>query len=176
MRTASSIQNEPIVDVSNGTKLGVVDRLIISPDTGQLVGLVAKSGGLFDGKQRIVDNGDIRSIGADAVTIRNGDSVVPEEEAPQQIQDVLHDVRQFLGTRVVTQDGTSLGKIDDVAIDEANRKLAALIVGKSLLSSGDAIPATRLVSVGPDVVVVRSGSPGDSSGDSSGDREGVGEP
>lgn len=161
MRTATSIQDEPIVDVSNGTRLGRVDRLIISPDSHQLVGLVARSGGLFDGKQRIVDNADIRAIGADAVTVKNADCVVPEDEAPQPIQDVLRDTRRFIGTQVVTQDGEALGKIDDVAIDESSRKLSAVIVGKGLLSSGDAIPASRLVSVGPDVVVVRNGTSSD---------------
>jgi sporulation protein YlmC with PRC-barrel domain len=57
MRTATSIKDEPIVDVSNGTRLGTVDRLIISPDSQQLLGLVAKSGG---GRWMSRDDRDIR--------------------------------------------------------------------------------------------------------------------
>lgn len=155
MRNASQIRDLPVVDLQGGTRVGRVGQLVISPDDGGLLGIVVRSGGLFDARDRIVANDAIRAIGPDAVTISSADAALAEEEAAESIRTALRGDRQLLGTRVMTQGGRDVGKVDDLAIDEERRRVAALIVGKGALAGGDAIPAERLISLGPDVAIIR---------------------
>lgn len=154
MRSVKELQGIAIVDVTGGKKLGTVDEVVISPDDGRLLGFVMRGGGVLARTEHIIEADDIRSIGQDAITVDGDDLAHVPEAASEAIQQARTGGRSLMGRTAVTQQGTALGQIGDLMLDPDARRLAAVMIGGGMLGSSDAVPADRIVSVGPDVVVV----------------------
>lgn len=154
MRNAKELQGLAIVDVRGGKKLGTADEIVVSPDDGRLVGFVMKSLGVLSPNEHFVEMSDVRSIGADAITVEGEEVAHTSEEATEAFREARGGGRTLSGKKVVTQDGSVVGTISDYTIDEGRGRVTGLILGGGLFEKGDVIPADRIVSVGPDVVVV----------------------
>lgn len=155
MRSARELHGLAVVDVQGGRRLGHIDEVVVSPDDLRLLGFVMKEGNLFNQRERVVEASGIRSIGADAVTVDGEELAGDADAASEAFREARTGDRRLIGSKVVTQEGTLLGTVDDFAIDESQQRVGALTLRGGLLSGGDALPAERIVSVGPDVVVVR---------------------
>jgi uncharacterized protein YrrD len=153
MRKSSDLRGLAVMDAGSGTKLGAVDDLVVSPDDGEVLAVVL-GGGMFGGGKTYVDMADVRAIGSDAITVE-GDGVARAEDAiSERIRDAHGSPRKLVGNKVVTREGTFLGTVHDFFIDEQTRRVTGLTVGGGLLSSEDSLAADRVVSVGPDAVIV----------------------
>ncbi len=155
MRSARELHGLAVVDIQGGKRLGHIDEVVISPDDLRLLGFVLKQGNLLSHRERIVEVESVHSIGADAVTIASEDVVREADAAGDPFREARSGERRLAGAKVVTEEGKLLGIIDDFSIDESQQRVAALTLRGGLFSGGDALPAERIVSVGPDVVVVR---------------------
>ena len=154
MRTTKELSGLAIIDVRDGKKLGTVGETVISPDHGRLLGFVIKSPGLLHQDESSIEIEDVRSIGADAVTVE-GDEIVHRIDAmPEPFQQARSGDRTLIGRKIVTQGGSLVGKVADLVISEDERRATGMILESGMFESGDALPTDRIVSVGPDVVIV----------------------
>jgi len=154
MRNAKDLRGLAIVDVAAGTKLGTADEIVVSPDSGRVMGFVMKSMGMLSPNERIVQMDDVRAIGPDAITVEGDEVARSGDDAPDEFRQARDGKRTLNGKKVVTQDGSVVGTVSDFTIDERERRVRGLILGGGLFEKGDVIPADRVVSVGTDVVVV----------------------
>jgi uncharacterized protein YrrD len=153
MRKSRELRGLAVVDATSGTKLGTVEELVVSPEDGDLLAVVL-GGGMFGGGKTYIDMADVRAIGPDAVTVE-GDEVARAEDAiGDRVREAHSSPRKLVGNKVVTENGTFLGTIHDYFIDEETRRVTGLTIGGGLLSSEDGLAADRIVSVGPDAVMV----------------------
>jgi uncharacterized protein YrrD len=157
MRSTKELRGVAIVDTTGGRRLGRIDEVIISPDDLRLLGFVMKEGGPISQRERVVGAEHVRSIGRDAVMVE-GDVALAADQASEEISRARSGERPLIGAKAVTEDGALLGEIEDVSLDEAAMRVAAVTLRGGLTSSGDAIQAERIRSVGPDVVVVATDS------------------
>jgi sporulation protein YlmC with PRC-barrel domain len=153
MRKSSDLQGLGVMDAGSGTKLGTVDELVISPDDGEVLAVVL-SGGMFGGGKTYIDMANVRAIGADAITVEGGGVGKAEDVVSERIREAHISPRKLVGNKVVTRDGTFLGTVHDYFIEEQTRRVTGLTVGGGLLSSEDSLSADRILSVGPDAVIV----------------------
>lgn len=153
MRTTKDLSGLAVIDIRDGKKLGTVGDTVVSPDDGRLLGFVIKSGGLLNNDESVVEIDDVRSIGADAITVE-GDEIQGAEATNEAFQEARSGDRALAGRKVVTQGGKLLGQIADVVISEEERRVTGLLLGGGIFEKDDALPADRIASVGPDVVVV----------------------
>jgi uncharacterized protein YrrD len=153
MRKRKELQGLAIVDVSGGRKLGSVGDLVVSPENGRIVALTV-SAGMFGGADSWVAAEDVRAIGADAVTVEAENVARPDAEMPHGTRAARDASRALIGKKVVTEHGTLLGAISDYFFDETAMRVTGLTIGGGLLSTEDGVAADRIVSVGPDAVIV----------------------
>lgn len=154
MRTTRDLSGLAIIDIDGGKKLGSVGEVVISPDDGRLLGFVIKSGGLLKAEESVVEIDDVRSIGADAITVA-GDEIIHRTEASgERFQAARAGDRALIGRKVVTQGGSVLGQVADLVLSEESRRVVGLVLGSGMFERGDAVPADRVAAVGPDVVIV----------------------
>jgi uncharacterized protein YrrD len=116
LMTASQINGLPVVTVHGGDDVAEVRDVIYSPEAGRLVGLTLNKRGFFSGRSREVLPAEaIHAIGRDAVMIVDESSLVAPEDAPD---DVGHPAteRNVIGNDVLTEGGTSLGVVRDLAL------------------------------------------------------------
>ena len=153
MRKGKELQGLAVVDIGTGTKLGSVDEPIVSLSDGRIVGVMVKGGS--GGRRGYVAAGDIRSIGTDAVTVASGDVLHDEADLDEATREAWEARKHLVGNKVMTEGGSLLGTVSDYYVDEHAARVAGLTIGGGLLSSEDALAADRVVSVGPDAIVVR---------------------
>jgi sporulation protein YlmC with PRC-barrel domain len=73
---------------------------------------------------------------------------------PEEVGAARESSSALVGKKVVTEAGSLLGTIGDYFIDESARRVTGLVVGGGLLSAQDGLSADRILSVGPDAVIV----------------------
>jgi uncharacterized protein YrrD len=153
MRKRKDLEGLAVVDVSGGRKLGAVSDFVISPSDGRVLAITLR-GGLFGGGGSYVAAGDVRSIGPDALTVEGDQVVRPESEMPDDLREARDASKSLAGKKVVTENGTLLGTVSDYLVDESALRVTGLTIGGGLLSGEDALAADRVVSVGPDALIV----------------------
>lgn len=164
MRTGKDLNGLAIIDVRDGKRLGQADEVVISPDDGKLLGFVMKRGGLFSSEEAIVEIDDVRAIGPDAITVEGDEVAHTLEASADAFREARSGERTLSGRKVVTQNGSVVGQVSDVVVNEEQRRVTALIVGGGMLEQGNALQADRIVSVGPDVIIVRDGDAAEADG------------
>jgi len=108
-----------VVDLSTAQKIGNVNKLVLDPNTRQVLALEVKSGML--GKPEVVLVENVQSFGKDAVTIDNSSGMASRDEFPQ-IKD-LPSLGDVTGSRIVSASGTVLGQIKDVVLTGDGRTI-----------------------------------------------------
>ena len=155
MRKISELVGIAIIDVKDGTKLGEVEEVVVSPDDLRVLGYVVGSGRFLGHEERIVESADVRSIGNDAITVDGQDASHTSEASTEEFRTARSGNRRLEGKKVITENNTVLSSVSDAIIDESGRQLAAILIGGGILQSAESLGVDRIASVGPDVIVAR---------------------
>lgn len=157
-KTGKALLGMPIISLTNGEKIGEVHSVVYSAREGRLLYVtIPHGGGLFGGgntlKLRVED---FHSLGEDAITVQDGSKLI---ELDRNVKDVESEAGEdILGKRLMTDDGSFLGTIDDVLIDRHSRKLVAYEISGGLwrdITRGQSdIPIDFVGTIGKDVVIV----------------------
>jgi uncharacterized protein YrrD len=155
MRKISALVGIAVIDVKDGTKIGEVEEVVVSPDDLRLLGFVVGSGRFLGHEEHIVEASDIRSIGDDAITVDGHEAARTSEASTEAFREARSGKRRLEGKKVITEKGSVLGTVSDALLDEEGKQLSALLIGGGLLQSAESLHIDRVASVGPDVIVAR---------------------
>ncbi len=131
---------KPVLDVSTATTAGRIDDLVVDVGQRTVRGLVvgkAASGAWLEWS-------DIKSMGADAVTIEHADVVTA---APTDVGPGCRQAK-VLGGRVLTDEGRELGPLGTIDIDPDSGAIEALVLADRR------VPADQLIGIGSYATVV----------------------
>jgi sporulation protein YlmC with PRC-barrel domain len=149
----SEILGTPIVSEAENAAIGRVWNMVLHPDNGQVVALSLN----FEPKEIIVPL-DIRGW-YNEIIVSSSDVIIDRHEV-LRVQQVLDMGRFFLGARVETSSGVSLGRVLDYAIDIEQLLLTKILVGKSFLGlfryQQRLFSFQDIVEVKKDVIIVRT--------------------
>ena len=142
-----------VVSLDDATVLGRVSGLIIDDGARCVAALVVDTGAY---RLQVLPYSAVRSVGPDAVVIGSNTDVVLVTKLPS-VEELVHRDVELPGCIVLTDDGRMLGVIDHLVIDETSGRIAQLAIHSgeedgSILT----IDADRLVTVGPDIAIVRA--------------------
>jgi uncharacterized protein YrrD len=151
------IRGMPVVSVGEGKELGRVDTLLVDPDEASVRWLRLGKGGFF-GETRVIAVRAIEAIGENAITVDSEASATRIEEVAEA-QELVRDKRRLVGNRVLTEKGRLLGEIHDFELDEDTFRILQYEVGKGDLLGAQPhyIAAERVLTIGPDAVLVEAG-------------------
>jgi uncharacterized protein YrrD len=114
--TGSLIRGLPVVTIDGGEDVAEVRDIVYSPEAGRVVGLTLNKRGFLSGRRREVLPADaIHAIGADAVMIDDESSLILPQDAPAEVA-APPSGRDVTGNEVLTEGGTSLGRVRDVVV------------------------------------------------------------
>jgi sporulation protein YlmC with PRC-barrel domain len=140
----SELKGRAVVNLEDARKIGDVEDLMVEPETHHIVSVKVRTG-MFHAAQ-IISVSDIKSVGADAITISTGagtaNSAAMAQPATQQAEKPqssgagssiaattsmssadsvdprpLIEITSLLGNKVVTDAGTMVGELSDVMVD-----------------------------------------------------------
>lgn len=156
MKKSRKFVSMPIVSLEEGIQIGTVRSLVVDPVKMEVAALVIDQRGWFR-EQKIIPYAKVKSVGSDAVTIDQSTTV----QRPISLPEILKLIKERanpIGTKVIAENGTVLGQVDEFYIDETTGKIFSLeISGKfleSLFKGRAVLPIECVRTIGSDVVVV----------------------
>ncbi|MHB9094470.1 MAG: PRC-barrel domain-containing protein [Eubacteriales bacterium] len=159
MKKSRKFISMPIVSLQEGTEIGAVRSLIIDPAKMEVAALIIDQRGWFR-EQKIIPYSKVKSVGTDAVTIDQSSNVQKTVSLPEILK-LIKERANPLGTKVIAENGTVLGLVDEYYIDEITGKITGLeITGKlleSLFKGRAMLPIENVRTMGSDIMVVKDG-------------------
>ncbi|RYG88756.1 hypothetical protein EON77_00210 [bacterium] len=157
-KTGKEIMKMNVISLADGAIVGEVLDVIYNFTQGRLIAVTIPVGRSFlsGGKTLLLRTEDIYSIGEDAITIQDVNSAREIDRSAKDFGDEAGE--PVLGKRLMTDDGSFLGKIDDVLIDRESRRITSYEVSggiwNDLMRGQTDVPVEHITTIGPDVVVV----------------------
>ncbi|OGB74205.1 hypothetical protein A2V68_00310 [candidate division Kazan bacterium RBG_13_50_9] len=156
LKPISEIVGAKLVDWEDSQTIGEVTNWVIDPDRKKISALIVKLAGLWRGLS-VVTTIDVVEYGPGMVIVRNANAVVtPGEVAglPQLLKTKHHVIQ----SRVETQSGKLLGKVEDLLFETTDSTIQKLYIkpsGLSLLSLPDlVVGADKIARIEPRRIVV----------------------
>lgn len=156
MRKGKDLLGKPVVTYDSGKKIANVKDLIFSQDDNSLLGFLIEEAGLFS-SARVLPLHLVKAIGADAIIISTKDAISSAKEYPD-LDNILANNNILNGTRVMTTDGRSLGRLVDLYFDDNGGTIEGYETSGGVFadaySGRSFVPATHTLKIGKDVAFV----------------------
>ncbi|MEW6623733.1 MAG: PRC-barrel domain-containing protein [Bacillota bacterium] len=152
-----TVLGKAIVCLQNGQQIGRVKGLIIDPDETSVVALLVENKALYKDKM-VVQYGKVYGI-AEVVTVKYANSL-EKAQASSPIGRLLRDKIAFYGAKVITEDGSIIGTIDDFLFDTATGKIETLVISgkihEKIFKGTLELPISQVTTIGRDAVIAKS--------------------
>jgi sporulation protein YlmC with PRC-barrel domain len=138
----SQLIGQRVVTRDGGHLLGGIERVLLDVGRGAIsvAQLQPPTGG-----QVIFEWSAVAEIGRDAVIASESRTREPEGELEQRL---VRGELELMGKTVLTEEGSSLGELEDLEIDESSGQVIRIQLPNLV------VPVDRFVAVGPDVVII----------------------
>jgi len=144
----------PVVSLNNGQQLGRVKRLLIDQQKMLIAGFTIDRKGLFK-EQPVVPYKHVKSVGNHAVTVDQDNAVAKLSSLPE-LEILAKQSLPLLGGKVITEDGTILGTVQDFRFDPRDGKIYALELSKGLLHSSRLLDINYIITCGRDAIIAKT--------------------
>lgn len=123
----------PVISLEDGLEVGIVRDLVIDPSSKVVYALIVDQRKWFK-DQKIIPFSKIRSIGDDAITIEQNNSAQKPANFPEMVG-LIKDNVVLLGAKVIAEDGTTLGVVEEYYVDRLTGAILQLELGGNFLNS-----------------------------------------
>jgi len=146
------LRGKKIINTENGKIVAAVNDVLFDPESNAIAALVTSKAGLFNRTTEIVQRKDIELLGQDVILADHADIVMDKNDVP--VTDQWFSVSDRLqGISVLTTEGTRIGKLQDLVVDEKGN-VTALAVSDMNGRNMQEIPNSALRNIGKDAIIV----------------------
>ena len=149
LRSRFQLLGSPVIDQTAAAQIGIISEVWVDLDRQQVVALSVRDSA-FDRLERTLELGDRIKIGRDAILVES-DDVFEDLD--------LDGLVKAIGTNVVTETGTRLGRIKDFTFDPKTGEIADVHISSlgialipAFLSNTYGMKSEEIVSVGGDII------------------------
>ncbi len=146
------LRGKKIINTENGKIIAAVNDVLFDPEADAIAALVTSKAGLFNRTTEIVQRKDIVLLGEDVILADHADIVMDKNDI--SVTDQWLSVSDRLqGLSVVTTEGTRVGKLQDLVVDEKGN-LTALAVTDMNGRKMQEIAYSALRNIGKDAIII----------------------
>ncbi len=139
-----------VISLKKGKTIEDVDDLIYEPKENRVRALLVDKGGWFSDAKVILYE-DIKKIGKDAVIVESSDVLRRAGEIGNRVETIARANTYLTKTKIMTEDGTELGKVSDIFFDDTSGRVEELEVGR-----GKIVKVADIITIGEDATIVKS--------------------
>jgi uncharacterized protein YrrD len=152
----SEIKGLAVVSIADGERIGTIDRVYVDPHNLSIAGFdVTEQGGfLSPGRTTYIRTDEVHALGPDALTINHGG--IFQEPGRTVDRDELFEIDHLRQDEVATEGGEHIGSVADFDFDPQTFAIAEVEINRGLLKSNLIVPATLIMSMGKDLVIVKN--------------------
>ncbi|OIQ59298.1 PRC-barrel domain protein [Moorella thermoacetica] len=154
--TSKKLMGMPVVSLADGHQLGRIKRLLIDHSKMAIAAFTVDRKGWFK-EQPVVPYSHVKSVGSHAVTVDEASAVVKLSSLPELEALAKHPL-PLLGARVITEEGTVLGTVEDFRFDPQDGKIHYLDVKIGLLHGARSLETDQIITCGRDALIARAGA------------------
>lgn len=149
----------PVITVAEGKQVGKVDDLVVDPERKAVSWFRLHSGGMLGGERLWVSAEAVHGVGEDAITINTEADARGPADAPEAVA-LVKAKRGIIGSKVITENGASVGVVRDYEFDPTTFALTSLSVPPGINITGDTltISGDQVLTIGEDMIVVATDS------------------
>jgi len=122
----SKLPDTPVGSFEEGGFVGKVQKPIINPEEGRLIGFLVKTGGFF-GKDKIASIGDVIDIDRGGLVLRSSDCLVEKDEIVR-ISEIIKTNFKLINLKAVQKNSKFIGRVKDALIDSNTGDIMRLYV------------------------------------------------
>ena len=149
LRSRFKLLGSPVIDRTTAAQVGIISEVLVDLERQQVVALKVRDSA-FERLERTLEIGEQITIGRDAILI----------ESEDVFEDLdLEGLDKVIGTNVVTETGTRLGRVKDFMFDPATGEIADVYISSlgialipAFLSNTYGMKSEEIVSVGGDII------------------------
>lgn len=155
---ASAVKGLPVIAKETGKSVEKVDDIVYDPQANKVEALLVGKPGVFTDAKVILLT-DAKGIGKDAVLIESEQHIKKASEAGEKISSLIKEKKQIPKSKIITEGGTSLGKISDLLFDSVSGKVEEYELSqgtvKDIQSGKQTIKVTDIVKIGEETSIVK---------------------
>jgi len=133
MKKSRRLISLSVISLEEGRQIGTVKGLVVDPAGKKVAALIIEQKGWFK-EQRFIPYHKIHSVGSDAITIEKS-SYVEKASNLSEIVKLLKDRVEITGSKIVAENGSVLGFVDEYYIDLATGAIVGLEFSGNLIDS-----------------------------------------
>jgi uncharacterized protein YrrD len=144
-----------VVTINEGKEIGKVDDLFVDPEARQVRWLRIHTGGLFGNREWVMTKA-VHGVGANAFMINGETDIHSAADAPAA-EELAKSKRRVIGAKAMTENGRTLGTVEDYEFDEQSFAVTALVIPPPMDTEARRfikVPIDQVVTIGTDAVVV----------------------
>lgn len=156
--TFAQLRNHPLVNINEGREIGRVADVLLDQQRQRIQAFTTKKG-LLRGSTYVPSA--TANIGADAIIFQPG---TLEGQDTSWLDDLPH-ASELIGARVLSQNGQVLGSVEDIRFQQDTGTLLAFEIAPAqagamhrLGRGRRLLPASSIISYGPDAIIARDTS------------------
>ncbi|GBF32852.1 hypothetical protein DCCM_1048 [Desulfocucumis palustris] len=155
MRKSKQFVSMPVISLAEGQQIGSIKGLVLNPVQKAVSALIIEQKGWFK-EQKYIPFSKVRSIGEDALTIDRRSNAEKGASIPE-IVELLKDRTEIAGAKLITENGTALGYVDEYYVDLQSGDIVGLEFSGGSISSwmrGSAfLDINHVLTIGKKVIV-----------------------
>ncbi len=133
MRKSKQILNLPVFSLEEGQQIGKVKGLVADPAKKAVVALIIEEKDRSR-EQKFIPFNRLHSIGENAITVERSNFIQKGASLPEIVKLAKEKV-EILGTRIVLENGTILGQVDEYYIDLQTGEIVGLEVSEGVFNN-----------------------------------------
>lgn len=153
----SEILGSKVLSLRDGKNIAQIKGVLYNPVQNKVVGLIVKQN--FWTNTKMIAYQDLRSIGHDAVMVDSNFAVKPITFNKDFHKVINSKDNFFTSSKIFTDDGTELGRVNDVFFDPQSGKIEELELYEGLVQNANSekrrIQISQIVTLGKEVVIVK---------------------
>lgn len=132
MRKSKHLINLPVISLQEGQRIGKVKGLVVDPSRKSVAALILEEKGLFK-EQKFIPFSNVHSVGENAVTVER-DSIIQKGATLPEIVKYYKDKIDVIGSRIVMENGTIIGQVNEYFIEIQDGKIAGLEISTGIIN------------------------------------------
>lgn len=152
-RSRQSILGMPVLSIQEGIPLGNIKQLLLDGKTYCIQAFVVERRRL--GKEdKLLPFSAVRSFGEDGITIET-QTVLERKGASHQYVRALRQPLSVIAARVFTENGKSLGKVEEYRFSTVDGSICGLELSGGLFKDKMLVPGKHIIAIAPQTIMLR---------------------
>jgi uncharacterized protein YrrD len=151
---ASDIIGLRVFTLREGKKIDVIEDVVYHPKLNKIEALLVDPGGWFS-EAKVILFHDVSKIGKNAVLIDTADILKKVSDVKGEIEFIVKSDKYLAGARVITEEGTALGKVTDIYFDNETGLVEEFEVSREEEQARIRVKIEDIITIGEDATIVR---------------------